>query len=79
MENHMCFLLVMFWCIIEILSCEVTKRHFCKFHDVRSGSGKALLYVRIVLTEGTKTRLVLHREIQESLIFDCYTSLLSSL
>ena len=37
------------------------------------------LSVHTVLAEGTKTRLVLHREIQESLILDCYTSLLASL
>ena len=39
---------------------------------------KVLLYA-IVLAEGTKARLVYGREIQESLIFDHYTSLLASL
>ena len=35
--------------------------------------------VCVVLAEGTKTRLVLGREIQESLIFDRCISLLASL
>ena len=44
--------------------------------DVRSGSGKSFTLC-IVLEEGTKTHLVLGREIQESPIFYCYTSLLA--
>ena len=90
MANHMCFLLVRcvylimqctkphfiikLWCIIEILSCKVTS---VSIRDIRSGSGKGFI-VRIVLEEGTKTRLVLGREIQESPVFYCYTSLLAS-
>ena len=35
--------------------------------DIRLGSGKGF-FVRIVLEEGTKTRLVLGREIQEKLL-----------
>ena len=63
--------------MMEILSCKLQNVTSASFHDVRSGSGNHI--VRIVLAEGTKTHLVLHREIQESLIFDRYTSLLSSL
>ena len=37
------------------------------FRDVRLGSRKSFI-VRILLAEGTKTRLVLGREIQEGLL-----------
>ena len=43
--------------------------------DVRSGSRIGFI-VHIILEEGTKSRLVLGREIQESPIFYCYTSVL---
>ena len=66
------FFIIKLWCIIEILSFKVTS---VSFRDIRLGSGKSF----IVLVEGTKTRLVLRREIQESLVFDCYISLLMSL
>ena len=83
MENHMCFLfrysmyamhkttffIIKLWYISEILSFKVTNVTIASFRDVRLGSGKSFI-VCIVLAEGTKIRLVLVREIQESLVFD---------
>ena len=62
------FYIIKLWCIIEIISWKVTKPHLRKYTYVRSGSGKSFI-VRIILEEGTKTRLDLGREIQESPIF----------
>ena len=58
--------IIKLWCIKIAKLQTVT---FAGIHDIRSGSGK--------MAEGTKTHLVLRREIQESLIFDHCTSLLA--
>ena len=61
------FFIIKLWCIIEMLSSKLQNVTSTSFHDVRSGSRKSFI-IRIVLAEGTKTCLVLGREIQESLV-----------
>ena len=68
------FFIIKLWCIIEILSYKVTS---VSIRDVKSGATKSFI-VHTVLAEGTKTRLVLYRDTKR-LIFDRYTSLLTSL
>ena len=69
------FFIIKLRCIIEILNCKVKNVTSVSIRDIRSGYGKSFI-VHIVLAEGIKTRLVLDREIQESLIFDRYITLL---
>ena len=65
------FFIIKLWCIVEILSCKVTKRHFRKYTYVTSDRApeKVLLYVLYWRKALKLTLFWAGRYVQESPIF----------